>query len=46
MLNQKDYINSDKFYRNGDIGVVLLIDFGWNKDVGNKSFGILGKNLV
>lgn len=38
--------NSDKFYRNGDIGVVSPTDPGWNKDVGNKSFGISGKNLA
>ena len=37
--------NSQEFYGNGDVGVVSP-GLGWNKDVGNKHFGISGKNLA
>ena len=35
--------NSHEFYGNGDVGVVSP---AWNKDVGNKNFGMSGKNLA
>lgn len=38
--------NSGEFYGNGDIGVVSPSGPGWNKDFGNKNFGISGKNLA
>ena len=38
--------NSQEFYGNGDIGVVSPTGPGWNKDIGNKNFGISGKNLA
>jgi len=38
--------NSHEFYGNGDIGVVSPTSPGWNKDIGNKNFGISGKNLA
>ena len=36
--------NSHEFYGNGDIGVVSPTSPGWNKEIGNKNFGISGKN--
>lgn len=38
--------NSHEFYGNGDIGVVSPTSPGWNKETGNKNFGISGKNLA
>ena len=38
--------NSHEFYGNGDVGVVSPTSPGWNKDIGNKTFGISGKNLA
>lgn len=38
--------NSHEFYGNGDVGVVSPTSPGWNKDIGNKNFGISGKNLT
>jgi len=38
--------NSHEFYGNGDIGVVSPTSPEWNKDIGNKNFGISGKNLA
>lgn len=37
--------NSQEFYGNSDVGV-LSPGPGWCKDVGNKNFGISGKNLA
>ena len=37
--------NSHEFYGNGDVGVVSPASPGWNKNIGNKNFGISGKNL-
>lgn len=37
--------NSQEFYGNSDVGV-LSPGPGWSKDVGNKNFGISGKNLA
>ncbi|KAL9955018.1 hypothetical protein ACROYT_G042614 [Oculina patagonica] len=38
--------NSQEFYGNGDIGVVSPTGPGWNKDIGNKNFGISGKTTA
>lgn len=38
--------NSQEFYGNGDVGVVSPTGPGWNKDYGNKNFGISGKNFA
>lgn len=38
--------NSQEFYGNGDIGVVSPTGPGWNKDIGNKNFGISGKTAA